>query len=336
MASSDPPGPRLRPHLPQGPDMLENGRVQVQHPQLGQPHRSRRSHQLRHRQPRADHPRGGLQRLLAQHQPARPRLPPARPQARPRRPRSQAGRDRQAPGSGHPRIVSVAICTPATNLSASGMRSALWLVAPSRPEEPATAVLAVQRSPAESSVCRAWCGRATMGEWRSSRIWHALAAGSAAVPGSPCGQHGFGQRAGYPGAWCLCRSHSGPKAWISRSLDTPGPRRTVVALAAARGGRSPPGRCGHADEEQIHVCEQPGQVLAPGAELDEVLGDQVISCPGQRGQALVKLAVPPLGARRTGLTRTAHGAPCDRGRSKCPRPRFDITPAKQQETPPPG
>ena len=64
----------------------------------------------------------------------------------------------------------------------------------------------------------------------------------------------------------------------------------------------------HADEEHIDVCEQPGQVLAPGAELDEVLGDQVMSCPGQRGQALVKPAVPSLGARRTGLTRTADGA----------------------------
>ncbi len=49
----------------------------------------------------------------------------------------------------------------------------------------------------------------------------------------------------------------------------------------------------HADEEHIDVCEQPCQILAPGAELDDVLDDQVISRPGQRGQAPVKAGEEP-------------------------------------------
>jgi len=49
----------------------------------------------------------------------------------------------------------------------------------------------------------------------------------------------------------------------------------------------------HADEEDIQAAEQAGQVLAPGAELDDVLDDQVIPGCGQRGQAPVKAIEEP-------------------------------------------
>ncbi len=39
----------------------------------------------------------------------------------------------------------------------------------------------------------------------------------------------------------------------------------------------------HADEEDIQAAGQRGQVLAPGAELDDVLGYEVVSRCGQRG-----------------------------------------------------
>jgi len=41
----------------------------------------------------------------------------------------------------------------------------------------------------------------------------------------------------------------------------------------------------HADEEDIQAVDQRGPVLAPGAELDDALDDQVVSRCRQRGQA---------------------------------------------------
>lgn len=49
----------------------------------------------------------------------------------------------------------------------------------------------------------------------------------------------------------------------------------------------------HAGEEDVQAFEQPGQVLAPGAELDDVLDDEVVSRCGQRGQAPVEAVEEP-------------------------------------------
>jgi hypothetical protein len=49
----------------------------------------------------------------------------------------------------------------------------------------------------------------------------------------------------------------------------------------------------HADEEDIQAAKQRGQVLTPGAELDDVLDDEVVSRCGQRGQAPVEAIEEP-------------------------------------------
>lgn len=49
MAGGDPVGPLGWPHLPQGGDLPGNGCIQIEYSPLGQPHRSRRGHDLRHR-----------------------------------------------------------------------------------------------------------------------------------------------------------------------------------------------------------------------------------------------------------------------------------------------
>lgn len=49
----------------------------------------------------------------------------------------------------------------------------------------------------------------------------------------------------------------------------------------------------HADEEHIKAFEQPGQFLAPGGELDDVLDNQVVPRRGQRGQAPVEPGEEP-------------------------------------------
>jgi hypothetical protein len=49
----------------------------------------------------------------------------------------------------------------------------------------------------------------------------------------------------------------------------------------------------HADEEDIQAVEQAGQVLAPGAELDDVLDYDVVSRCSQCGQAPVEAIEEP-------------------------------------------
>jgi hypothetical protein len=71
------------------------------------------------------------------------------------------------------------------------------------------------------------------------------------------------------------------------------PRATGPRRSGGPPGRVPGVYLGqvavHADEEDIQAVEQPGQALAPGAELD----DEVVSRCGQCGQAPVEAIEEP-------------------------------------------
>ena len=49
----------------------------------------------------------------------------------------------------------------------------------------------------------------------------------------------------------------------------------------------------HTDDEHIQIRQEYGQLVAPAAELDDVLDDEVVARVGQRGQAAVEAGEQP-------------------------------------------
>ena len=110
--------------------------------------------------------------------------------------------------------------------------------------------------------------------------------------GSPGSQHGFGQHAVCP----MCGvdvevvtpksmdqfgTHMGPA--LADTAISP------LALAAVDLGQI----AVHADKEHVQALEQPCQILAPGAELDDVLNNQIVARSRQSGQAPVEAGEKP-------------------------------------------